>query len=114
MGIHIFLTQTKDIAAQGNDEISSCLFHYTQNMKNNSEDGDHLIIWSDSYAGQNKNFITQCLRLFLILTGRFKIIDYKVPDSDRDFGGIEIRSRNYQNILTLEHYNNIIKEASGI
>ena len=44
--------------------------------------GGHLTAWSDSCAGQNKNFFTVCLWQLLIQQGRFSIIDHKFPEAN--------------------------------
>lgn len=88
-------------------------------VKDDYQKIDHLIIWSDSCAGQNKNFTMICLYQLLILNGTFKVIDHKYPEvghsylgSDRNFGRIEKRIRKFENIYVPEQYRDIIKSAS--
>lgn len=113
-------TWTEDLAGKGSNEIASSLFYFVQLSKNTTlQDVDHLVVWSDSCAGQNKNFNMISLYQYMILKGDFKIIDHKFPevghsylDSDRDFGRIEKMLRKNQNVYTPEQYRSIIKDAS--
>lgn len=88
-------------------------------LKEEHPEIEHLIIWSDSCGGQNKNFFILCLYQYLILNNFFKVIDHKFPevghsylDSDRDFGRIEKVLRKHQTILIPDQYREIIKSAS--
>jgi len=113
-------TWIEDLAGNGSNEIASSLWYFTKISKNTTlQDVDHLVIWSDFCADQNKNFNIISLYQFMVLKGDFKLIDHKFPevghsylDSDRDFGRIEKRLRKNQNIYTPEQYCNIIKDAS--
>ena len=51
-----FFTWTENIANRGNGEIASCLFRFCELFKCGQPEINHLIIWSDSCGGQNKNF----------------------------------------------------------
>nr|CAI5842963.1 unnamed protein product [Callosobruchus analis] len=124
-GIHIvakntekasFCTWTEDMANRGSVEICSSLLRYIE-VDESIAAKDHLIIWSDSCAGQNKNFHMICL--YLILKGYFRCIDHKFPevghtylDSDRDFGRIEKLLRKHDTVLIPDKYREIISTAS--
>jgi len=78
----------------------------------------HLIAWSDSCSGQNKNFYLLCLWQLLIKNGRFTTIDHKFPesghsymDSDRDFGLIEKRVREVGNIYSIDQHQDIMGQS---
>lgn len=114
-----FFTWTEDVANRGSNEIASCLFRFCKLLKEEHPEIEQLIVWSDSCAGQNKNFVILGLYEYLILNGFFKIIDHKFPevghsylDSDRDFGRIEKVIRKHQNIFIPDQYRNIIQSAS--
>lgn len=125
-GIHIlyenisratFCTWTEDIASRGSVEIYSS-FLTALELDNDIKSKNHLIIWSDSAGGQNKNFLMVYLYQYLILKGIFSIIDHKFPevghtylDSDRDFGRIEKNLRKHQNIYVPEEYRNVISST---
>lgn len=84
LGIHIiakdvdktvFCTWTEDQASRGNSEIFSCLFRIIE-VEVSLKEKDHLIIWTDSCSGQNKNFLMICLYQYIVQKGLFKIIDH--------------------------------------
>lgn len=113
------LTWIESEANRGSVEVISCLWTLIQNTSliNTRR---HLIIWSDSCPGQNKNFNMIALHQVLVLKN-FDIIDHKFPevghtylDSDRDFGRIEKVLRKHENIYTPEQYREIIKGAIGV
>lgn len=131
LGIHLvskskesanFFTWTEDVANRGSNEICSALLtfiEYNRNIQN--EAITHLIIWTDSCAGQNKNFLIVCLYQYLILKGVVKTIDHKFPevghsflDSDRDFGRIEKNLRKHENVYIPDEYRDIISKSSKI
>ena len=65
-----------------------------------------LVVWSDSCAGQNKNFATICFWQYVLLSGRFNTTEHKFPepghtylDSDRDFGKVEAAVKKRENII---------------
>lgn len=102
----VFSSWTEDQASRGSSEIFSCLLTVLE-LEEAFINKDHLVIWSDSCAGQNKNFLLICLYQYLIQKGIFKVIDHKFPevghtylDSDRDFGRIEKNLRKHQNIFS--------------
>ncbi|CAG9763625.1 unnamed protein product [Ceutorhynchus assimilis] len=126
LGIHVITTAghksvmqtwTEDIAGRGSTEVVSSLWNFVQTCEN-VKDKEQLVVWSDSCAGQNKNFQMICFFQLLILKGVFKVIDHKFPevghtylDSDRDFGRIEKVLRKQSNIYTPDQYRQLIKTA---
>lgn len=115
-----FFNWTEDWASRGSVEIGSCLLRFVQLLKDMHGDRiKHLVIWSDSCSGQNKNFNIISLYQLFILNGWFEIIDHKFPevghsylDSDRDFGRIEQKLRREENIYVPDQYRQIIQQAS--
>lgn len=114
-----FFTWTEDVANRGSNEIASCLFRFCKLLKEDFPEINHLIVWSDSCAGQNKNFVIIGLYEYLVINGFFQTIDHKFPevghsylDSDRDFGRIEKVMRKHQSIFIPDQYRDIIKSAS--
>lgn len=113
-----FCTWTEDIANRGSAETCSSLLRYIE-VDESIKDKNHLIIWSDSCAGQNKNFHMICLYQYLLLKGYFRCIDHKFPevghtylDSDRDFGRIEKVLRRNDTVYVPDKYREIILKAS--
>lgn len=114
-----FFTWTEDVAGRGSREVTSALCTFLEFNKECIKDKKHLIVWSDSCAGQNKNFQTICLYQYLVLKGVFSIIDHKFPeighsylDSDRDFGRIEKVLRKQETIYVPDQYRDLIRGAS--
>lgn len=95
-------TWTEDVADRGSVEVASSLLRFVE-VDQSSRNKHHLVTWSDSCAGQNKNFNIIVLYQYMILKGYFKIVDHKFPevghsylDSDRDFGRIEKIMRKHE------------------
>ena len=88
------------IAERGANKISSCLYHLSRNLYPSVK---QLIIYSDSCAGLNKNFIVAAL-FFTFVEGHLTLdtIDYKflVPghthmECDSDYAAIErVKKKN--------------------
>lgn len=118
-GVQPFMqTWTEDVAGRGSCEVASCLWNFVLNCEA-VKTRDHLTIWSDSCAGQNKNFLIICFYQFLISKGIFKVIEHKFPevghtylDSDRDFGRIEKVLRRNETVYTPQQYRDLIRQAS--
>ncbi|XP_050507501.1 uncharacterized protein LOC126885115 isoform X1 [Diabrotica virgifera virgifera] len=128
LGIHVvtvngqrsvFQTWTEDVAGRGSSELGSCLWNFIQTC-DDVKYKKHLVTWSDSCGGQNKNFNLIILYQLMIFRGYFDKIDHKFPkvghtylDSDRDFGRIEKVLRRHGTIVTPQQYREIIKSAIG-
>ena len=88
---------SENVASRGSDEVASCLLNYVQSLRVKPK---HLIAYSDSCGGQNKNFYMVCFWVYVILQGWFETVDHKfltpghtyLP-SDRDFALIEKQKR---------------------
>ncbi|CAH2096795.1 unnamed protein product [Euphydryas editha] len=111
-------TWTEDVADRGSAEVASALLRFVE-VDPSCQNKDHLLIWSDSCAGQNKNFTMITLYQYLILKRYFKVIDHKFPevghsylDSDRDFGRIEKVLRKHDTVYVPDQYRDIICKAS--
>ena len=121
LGVHLISANTsrgychmwaESEGGRGCNEIGSSLMAF---LDVSGITGDHLIAWSDSCAGQNKNFVIVCLWQLLILTKKFRLIDHKFPepghtflDSDRDFAHIEQELRKRENIYSMDQYQDIM------
>lgn len=127
LGLHItsekvsrglFCTWTEDVAKRGSTEVASSLLTATE-LDETLREKNHLIVWSDSCSGQNKNFQLVCLYQYMISKGYFKTIDHKFPevghsylDSDRHFGRIEKNLRKLSNLYLPEQYRQIILQST--
>ena len=94
------------VGGRGPSEVGSCLLVSTDWSK--MIPGE-LIAWSDSCAGQNKNFIVVCVWQLLILRGLFTSITHKFP-----FGGkIEKQVKETDNIYDIDGYVHCIRDAKN-
>ena len=100
LGVHLvsdkesrgyFHTWTEIEGRRGCEEVLSSLHTFLDSSHLAAK--GHLTAWSDSCAGQNKNFLIVCCWQLLILQQQFSVIDNKFPEpghsflaSDRDFG----------------------------
>lgn len=66
--IATFCTWTEDVANRGSAEVFGSLLTAIE-QDDVLKSKDHLIVWSDSCSGQNKNFTLICLYQYLILKG---------------------------------------------
>ena len=118
LGIHLCDTDEavmcvwpEHFASRGADEISSCLLKALPYLGNKK----HLIFWTDSCSGQNKNFKMFAFWQTLVKSGLYDRIDHKffVPghsymDSDRDFGLIEKKKKQRKYVYTHDDWAELI------
>lgn len=125
VGIHVcfdrvnngyMFTWTEDQAGRGSEEIVSSLLSFLENM--DFENVRKLVAWSDSCAGQNKNFYVIALWQLLIGSRRLDEVQHKFPevghtymDSDRDFGLIEKECRKHERVHTPDEYRSIMRNT---
>ncbi|CAG9773429.1 unnamed protein product [Ceutorhynchus assimilis] len=114
-GKGFFHLWTEDKGSRGPEEVGSSVLSFLQSI---NIENDHLVAWSDSAGGQNKNFFIVCLWHYLVHQKIFKTIDHKFPevghsfmDIDRDFGAVEKVIRKVQNIYTVDQYMTLMREA---
>jgi len=74
-----------------------------------------LVVWSDSCAGQNKNFATICFWQYVLLSGHFNTTEHKFPepghtylDSNQDFGKVEAAVKKRENIYSVYEYQTLM------
>lgn len=109
-------TWSEDIASRRSSEVVSFLWNFV-NTSNNISTRKHFVVWSNSNAGQNKNFQMICFHQLVKLKSIFNVIDYKCAvhtylDSDRDFERIEKVLRKHGSIFDPNLYRKILKEAN--
>jgi len=112
----LFFLWTEDQGRRGCEEVCSCILTFMHAVNISSD--DRVIFWSDSCAGQNKNFFVLCLWQYLVGGHKVKCIDHKFPepghsylDSDRDFAHIEKSVKATQNIYSVDEYQNIMTKS---
>ena len=104
----------ESIAKRGSDEVASCLLQYFSSLVSRPP---HLIAYSDSCAGQNKNFYILCFWVFVVMHELYEMVDHKflvsghtfLP-SDRDFALIEKKKRERE-VFVPEQWYRLVEET---
>ena len=108
------------IASRGSQDIGSCLLKHRREMDTSAK---HLIMYSHSCGGQNRNINIACLLMHIVSNTDFSFteIDHKFMVSghsylpnDRDFGSIETAKRPTQHIYTPEHWYDLVKKSRRV
>jgi hypothetical protein len=109
-----FQLWTESEGKRGVKEIASSLYTFCHAAGIVDRD-QSLVAWSDSCAGQNKNFKMICFWQYMILKKHFKTIEHKFPipghsflDSDRDFAKVESAVKRHETIYSVDQYQTII------
>lgn len=105
--------------ARGSQEVATCLKkHIISNARNHK----HIITYSDSCTGQNRNIKTVVSMMKLVQSSEIKadVIDLKflVPGhsylpNDSDFGVIESKARKTQNIFSPDDWYDVIRQCKS-
>ena len=104
-------------ASRGSQEVSSCILAY---LRQNPSSATHLIAYSDSCGGQNRNINLVCFWLYVVASSEFAytVIDHKFMLSghsylpnDRDFGGIETARRRRSTLFVPEDWYTLVENA---
>ena len=107
----------ESIASRGSQDISSCIFTY---LRGNPTSATHLIAYSDSCGGQNRNINMVCFWMYVVASSEFPytVVDHKFMLSghsylpnDRDFGGIETARRRRSTIIIPEDWYTLVEDA---
>ena len=99
----------ENVACRGSDEVASCLWNYFQSLPTTRK---HVVAYSDSCGGQNKNFYIVCFWIYLLIKGCCETIDHKfltpghtyLP-SDRDFALIEKKKKETEVFVPMQWFN---------
>ncbi|CAH1107459.1 unnamed protein product [Psylliodes chrysocephalus] len=104
-------------AGRGAQEVGSCLVkHINENV---SGEVKHLILWSDSYGGQNRNIkLTLILKYILHssehltdITLKFLYSGHSFLPNDSDFSDIESALKHQQRMYLPSDYINVMKNC---
>lgn len=123
-GIHIGLSGISHCnvwiegeAGKDAQEVGSCLISFIrEKLKKGIK---HLILWSDSYGGQNRNIkLVIMLRVALIKHSTLETISHRFPEpghsflpNDTDFSDIKNSIQKQQRIYTIQNYIDIMKSC---
>ena len=110
---------TENEGRRGVNEVGSSLLNFFDVAGVCGSDR-HLIAWSDSCSGQNKNFGLICFWQYIILSKRFSSIQHKFPepghsflDSDRDFAKVEVAVKKRECVYTVDEYQEIMSHSQS-
>ena len=105
------------IASRGSYEVGSCLLRHLKEMNTTAT---HLVLYSDSCGGQNRNINILVLLLHIVANPdlTFEVIDHKFMVSghsylpnDRDFGNIETARRRCQHLFVPDDWCHLVRTA---
>lgn len=107
---------SENVASRGGQEVASCLLKHFQN--NLPETVKHVILYSDSCGGQNRNIkVALILKHFLassnldLIEQKFFLSGHSFNSCDQNFGYIEKEQRKYETIYDPDHWVDIIKNT---
>lgn len=104
-------------ASRGSQEVGSCILKHIQTYISPSV--KHLVLWSDSCGGQNRNikmtlyliYILQNILNLETITLNFLISGHSFLPNDSDFSDIECKLKSYQRLYTPNDYIEIMKNC---
>lgn len=95
----IFYVWDETVASRGSQEISSCLLKH---IKSQAQHKKHVVIYSDTCAGQNRNFNVTLSLMTLLQTNetdietieqKFLVPGHSYMPNDADFGSVELAAK---------------------
>ena len=107
------------VAGRGSYEIASCVMKHLKEMKLGPY-VTHLITYSDSCGGQNRNINMVCAWLNLVMSSfspiqmvdqKFMLSGHSYLPNDRDFASIENAKRKRQTIYCPEEWYSLVENA---
>ena len=104
-------------ASQGSSEIGSCILKHIQVTKPTET---HLITFSDSCGGQNRNIYLLALWLHMVASDqysfttidqKFMVVGHSYLSNDRDFGSIETARRRASHLYVPTDWSELIRNC---
>ena len=105
------------MASRGAQEIASCILKY---LKDTSPTANHLITYSDSCGGQNRNVYLLSLWIHIVASDEFVItvvdqkfmtVGHSYLPNDKDFGSIETKRRKCNTVFVPEEWSELILKS---
>lgn len=102
------------MASHGAQEIALCILKY---LKDTSPTANHLITYSDSCGGQNRNVYLFSLWLHIVASNKFAItvvnqkfmiVGHSYLPNDRDFGSIKTERCKHNTVFVPEEWSELI------
>ena len=112
---HMFVWH-EGIASRGSHDIGSCILRY---IKDTSPTATHLITFSDSCGGQNRNVYMLSLWLYMVASSDYPFtttdqnlgVGHSYHPNDRDFGSIETARRKTNHLYVPHDWSELILNA---
>ena len=111
---YMYVWHEEGTASQGSSEIDSCILKHIQ-ITNPSE--THLITFSDSCGGQNRNIYLLALWLHIVASDqssfttidqKFMVVGHSYLPNDRDFGSIKTATRRASHLYVPTDWSDLI------
>lgn len=105
------------IASRGSHQVGSCILKYIKSL---SPTASHLVTYSDSCGGQNRNVYILALWLHIVssdeysyttIDQKFMVVGHSYLPNDRDFGSIETARRKTQHIFVPHDWYDLVVKA---
>ena len=105
------------MASRGAQDIASCVLKY---LKDTKPTATHLVTYSDSCGGQNRNKNFLSLWLYIVASDEFPItmvdqkfmtVGYSYLPNDRDFGSIETERRKRNSLCIPAEWAQLIRDS---
>ena len=116
---HMHMWDEKE-GSRESQEIGSCVLTF---LRENPLQAKHLIAYSDSCGGQNRNINIMCLWQYVVcsddfsyttIDNKFMISGHSYLPNDRDFGGIEGARRRQSSLYVPEQWGELVRKARRV
>lgn len=106
----------ENVASRGSQEVCSSIMKFLQSRAN------HLIAFSDSCGGQNRNINVICFWAHVVsspelsyntIDHQYMMLGHSYLPNDRDFGSIEKASRRSPHIFVPDDWATLVEKARG-
>lgn len=107
----------ESVASRGSQEIGSCLLKCFQHRASSAT---HLVLYSDSCGGQNRNINLACMWLHVVASDdysyttvdhKFMVSGHSYLPNDRDFASIENMKRKTQHIYVPSQWYELVRDC---
>ena len=113
---HMYLWH-EGLASRGSHEVGSCILKH---LKETNPTTTHLITFSDSCGGQNRNVYMLSLWLYIVaspdfpvttIDQKFMMVGHSYLPNDRDFGSIETARRKASHLYVPQDWSELVRNS---